>query len=397
MKKINVIGAFDRYNFGDVLLPIIFAERMKKYKNCSLDFYALKEANLEYCGGLKTKSLSALQHKNNKNDIFCIVGGDVIGADIGTMYLHLSKNKIKTFIFKCIRKVLGSNRFNNLCQIITKYESIFPWVINREIYGKNIKIIYNAVGATNSCNISSQNQKSKLLSDLNMADYISVREDLSFKLIEPVNSKIYPDSAICMSEYFKPDRLNNNTNRNILKFINSNKNKYIVIQVNREYLKNKNIKLIRNEFLKVLNKGYKIVLLPIGFAELHEDLYSLKKIKRKIISENIILFEKVNIFEIMNIISNAYIFLGTSLHGNITAISYCVRHFAISKKMKKLINFNKLWDIDAQKCVFELDNFSKCLDIAEKITDNDLIKNKDKLIKLANENFDNIIKIIESE
>lgn len=396
LKRINIIGAFDRYNYGDVLLPIILSNRLKEY-NFDIKYVSLKSADLTYCGGVKTESLLNLQNRDNNNDIFLVVGGDVVGADIGTMYLHMCENKIKVFLFKCIRKIIGKNFFNKLCLKITKINSIYPWVIDKKLYGKKIKIIYNAVGATNALSIKNSDDKEKLLDVLKQCNYISVREDFSSKIISPIKSDIYPDSAISMSRYYPISELDKKTDTFLKEYIHSKKNKYVTIQINREYLKDKNINIICNELRKIIDFGYDIVLLPIGFAALHEDLYSLRKIYKLIDCENVRLFEKINIFEIMNIISNSYLFLGTSLHGNITAMSYGVRHFMLGKKMHKLIEFINLWDIDKQKKIYELDDLSDCIKNAKLITDSELIENKNILLKLSDKNFNNILNIIERE
>ena len=55
--------------------------------------------------------------------------------------------------------------------------------------------------------------------------------------------------------------------------------------------------------------------------------------------------ENLNIYEIMYIESQSKCFIGTSLHGNITAISYEVNNIGIDKSVKKLDEFLKTWSL----------------------------------------------------
>lgn len=56
MRNINIIGAFDRNNYGDLLFPIIIKEvLLKKGIAGNFNFFALKESDLSNVGALPTK------------------------------------------------------------------------------------------------------------------------------------------------------------------------------------------------------------------------------------------------------------------------------------------------------------------------------------------------------
>src|SRR5690606_244290 len=50
-----------------------------------------------------------------------------------------------------------------------------------------------------------------------------------------------------------------------------------------------------------------------------------------------------NIYEIMYLISHSDYFLGTSLHGCITAFAYNTPFIPLNKKVRKLNNYTKTW------------------------------------------------------
>ena len=97
---------------------------------------------------------------------------------------------------------------------------------------------------------------------------------------------------------------------------------------------------------------------------------------------------------IYNIINSKF-YVGTSLHGVITATSYGIPHMVFSNNIKKAINFINTWNtspvvfcnpnelVEKFNLLMQTENLYSILDI-----------NSKKLKKLANENFNNIMKII---
>ena len=122
----------------------------------------------------------------------------------------------------------------------------------------------------------------------------------------------------------------------------------------------------------------------------HDDKIALKKIYKNINDNRVYFFNKLNVFDIMYCIANCKFFAGTSLHGNITAMSYGVKHIGLNKKITKLDEFLKTWEIKEQnKCI----NFNELYSwyMKSKNINDDLIEgNRKNLIRLALGNFNNM-------
>ncbi|MGM1331576.1 polysaccharide pyruvyl transferase family protein, partial [Klebsiella michiganensis] len=95
-KHVVLYGAFDRYNYGDNLMPILL-ERffLSEYVKCSKDYefiYASINSSDLSCYKCKpTVPIKSLL----KNDIdynIIVVGGEVMGADVGTLFSHVQNN-----------------------------------------------------------------------------------------------------------------------------------------------------------------------------------------------------------------------------------------------------------------------------------------------------------------
>ena len=76
--------------------------------------------------------------------------------------------------------------------------------------------------------------------------------------------------------------------------------------------------------------------------------------------KNTYFFENINIYEIMYLIKNSKLFIGTSLHGLITSISYGIPHMAYTNKIEKQIKFLNTWKTTS---IIYTDSDNMCQDI----------------------------------
>lgn len=402
--KIGVFSAGDRNNYGDILFPIIFNKYFEDKLEIEIINYGIMKSDLSKFGGLETREITA--SIKDENDYIIICGGETLGADWTGAFLTYDqfKNKLLNFTFRLMNKIFGLNWNIFLKRVILgnnmeKYK--MPYNLSPKMYNGKSKIIYNAVGGS-TIDLLNNNYKKYLKGILLEAEYVSVRDERTIENLQKLGlEKIinsYPDSAILMSEYYNNEQLKKlctkNFEKNYLKKILSTK--YIVFQISEDYSKGK-IQIIEKELEKIYEATkLQLVLLPIGRAAYHLDQIPLKKIYKKLKNKiNIIYIDTQNIYEVMFILANTELYIGTSLHGAITAFSFGRRHVALTSKVSKLREFLKTWSLgDYYIEINELSQkVQKCL--------NEDIKNIELKSKLAKdkaiENFENIKKIIKGK
>jgi len=396
MNNILIIGAIDRFNYGDLLFPHIIEKEIKKYiKNeVKFDYYGLIESNLENSGGKSTKSLKQFYHDlNNKQNVTVIVaGGEVLTPDWAVLNAYLNKKykliydiiiKLKSFIPYSRRLI------NSLAMKQLGGKTKFPFIIEPENFNPGIKIIYNAVGGYNISRLA----RKELLNSLPKYTYFSVRDGKAYAyfLEKNLNNvELKPDSAILLSDHYPVQELKELASREVQELINSYSNGYLVFQVAYyKFLQNK------ADIINLLDNIYKkyhlpIVLCPIGTAIGHEDNRAANQIGELIKAEHYISrFE--NIWDIMLLIASSKFFIGTSLHGAITAMTYNVPYICVDKKQLKLHGYLETW---APEILNKTRDFSEVLDSMDKvfsIPKEILNENKNYQIKLAKESFQKII------
>lgn len=391
--NIAIVGAFDRYNYGDILMPIILKKEIEKNinnKEINIDYYGLSKSNMEFCGGIDTEELSKIYNK--KYEIVILDGGDILSVNWSDMFLNLQTSKIRILLFKIIRKI-SYNFSNEIARKKLKGRTEKPWVLDKEELKCN-KLIYNTVDGKIENNI-----KSKTINTIKKIDYISLRNEEIFKDVKKTNSnaKLYPDSVISLSKYFTEEEIEKKVSKKVKDFVQNNK--YYVFQCKNTIGKKYYEDIIENINKISLDLKIKCLLLPIGYAQGHEDQIILKKINNELEEGISDFFEFNNIYEIIYMIKNSKLFIGTSLHGLITSISYGIPHIAYTKEIVKQIKFLNTWKTTPMIYTNPKKMYENTKNILNNYEENisKLQERKSLLENLAEENFENINNIIKME
>lgn len=384
---IHFLSASDRINYGDLLFPIIF-KKFADESGFKIKFYnyGIVKSNLSEFGGLPTESYRSLLKniENFQGGKLVIGGGEVFFANwntlysfISTVYFKLNKNKSVQNL-KIPKFLLARNRVE------------VPFCPSKsELKNDKLKLFFSSVGgsfsgkANSDCNF-------KIRETLKSACLLSVRDRRSLKSMEQkdLNAKLVPDSALIMSDYFTKEILINKISDDYKKI----QNKYIFLQVGK-FKGPQNIEQFVFELKEVsVQLGLDVVLCPIGKATGHEDDIMLQQIK--IYEDSFIYFDPKNIFDIMYLISNSSLYMGTSLHGVITAQSFSVPFIGLNKNLVKVSSYLKTWICNSMDCL-QFDEISKAIEIFKE-WDSSLLYEKTIVQKqLVRDNLDIILYVDE--
>lgn len=396
-KTIFSLGAYDRFNYGDILFPIISKNFFElNYPTLNFECYALKESDFSKYGGLPTKSIRRLHESNDlkDGDTIFFTGGGTLGSDWYNMHANLLGYYGNKILYYASR-IIGNEKINKISRLYFGGKSEFPWIADADDFDKNLKIIYNSVGGSELGTIS-EKRRTLAIEKLSRASYLSFRDKETANVCKQIESEcllnVAPDSAILMSEQYPIDILFNKINPN-LRNTASNK-KYVCFHANYSYLK-KNISEITNQLEKIYREhNLETILLPIGRYVGLDDHIGLRELLNKLSTPALIISEEASIWDIMYTIANASLFIGTSLHGNVTSQSFGVPHIGLSGKKSKLDFYLNTWGIDGQSNCSNIKDASMIATNILNIPASVRMQNRDQLIKLATNNFHKIAEII---
>lgn len=383
MDRIGVLGPHDRINYGDFLFPKMLEYSMSTLFNQKIELkkYSLISADFSYLGAFKTQKFKALTSdiNNNEIDIIIVSGGESLSAKWSNLYSYI--NPLYDLFYQ--NKNIKNNRiFRNIPKLLLGNKTEYPFIIDKINYKTtDFKVIYHAVGGGENLNTS----QIKTLTDSSL---VGLRESRSYNhIINKSNSKnihLVPDSAIIISDVYPLKTLEKKIQGD-----------YVFFQLSHYKHQNK-IQEVIQQLRKLSEKEHQIVLCPIGTAKGHEDHIILERIYKEIKNEKIIFIDKQpTINDIISYIAHSKLYIGTSLHGVITSMSYGIPYIALNPNQSKLVSFLNTWSIPELNFIYDTDKFSANLDYYFKNDFKDKINIHTDFLKTKYYEFvDEIIKYI---
>lgn len=391
MKKIFIYGAIDRFNYGDLLFPLILKEKLEKSGLLQLSYYGIIESDLSEFGALPTRSLKEFYRDCNqtKDAVVIVAGGEVLQAPWGPVYSYLNPRfyKIYRFFSHMLRRYsFGVN--NLIAKNLLGAKTMQPFVIDPDIFPRLKGVIYNSAGG-----ITTKSYPMEITKALQKSLFISCRDEKTFRLLsqEVPQLKLLPDSAILMSTIFNEHFLMEKTS-GLQKFDCGYD--YIFFQISRNVASGLGIKALAGKLDKLaLNTGRKIVLCPIGTALGHEDNIVLKQIYDEMTGYRTILVTHPSVWDIMALISHASLYIGSSLHGVITSMSFAIPYLSVGN-LNKVNSYVSTWGVDELKGDTNFENWNKKISAALNTDHSGLQKNRDLQIRLSEKSMEEITQLL---
>lgn len=294
--RIAQVGAFDFENYGDLLFVDVLGRHLGKRLDC-IDITLFSPIG----GELPNSNMFVYRvdemeemHSESPFDAIVIGGGDLI---------HFQR--IITHVKRC-----GG---------ATIYDVASMWVVPILLSWKyNIPIFWNAPGVPLPFEGA---QRDLCLALCMQSDYVSVRDANAAK--ELINAgvssdvvNIVPDSVLSIATLFDEGEL-------AASFPHEDKlipGKYLFFQCNTSF-SDEEIAACADLLLEVKREsGLQVLLSPIGYGL--EDQKALDKIDELHPNEFIRLNDDFNQYRILSLIANSACYMGSSLHGCITANAF---------------------------------------------------------------------------
>tara|TARA_Y100000780_G_scaffold217521_1_gene221699 strand:- start:134 stop:1345 length:1212 start_codon:yes stop_codon:yes gene_type:complete len=344
-KHIILYGAFDRYNYGDNLMPVIFEQYIVKYRpeilaDYQLVYASISRADLSEYKCPSTVSIEQALAAAPEGSALIVIGGEVLCASNLTLLLHMQKSDFTHQLMVFLKKALGKY----LAKLASPFYGTpweFPYIPPVARLPKGLSLLFNTVGGEIS--IGNQAKQQEVVNSLNGSIHLSVRDQRTVKELNGFceNVLLSPDSVFLIADLIDDTFLESYLSE---KIVTTGKRKYISFQASPHKIKYDAQETARYLDIIAEKLGAEVVLLPIGYASGHDDRAFLRKVKPLLKTKNT-LFDALNVWEIMFVIKHSQCFLGTSLHGIISAMAFNVPHFGINPNIAKVEHFLRNWSV----------------------------------------------------
>ena len=297
-------GTYDLQSLGDTMFPVVFKGEMEKRlgkDNVIIDLYSPFGTEHPYNNLPLVHSVKELREEHAKRPYDCLVLG-------GGEFVHFLQVE-----------------YISVDELKQQYQPGELWrKPQAEAQELGIPVFWNCVGV--SRDFENEEEINIIRDSCKELGYLSVRDKYSKIRLEKMagvqNVHEVADMLWLFNRHFSAEKLADQKKQLETEYPFLQKD-YLVLQYGTSADLDK-----LGEIVNKIGERYnlEIVLLTINYC--HEDEDIVKKLKEKFSNFRMI-DKKLQPVEIMSVISGGKYFLGTSLHGNITAMSYGVKNLCL--------------------------------------------------------------------
>jgi hypothetical protein len=319
---IGHLGTFDVENYGDLLYPIVLQHLLK-----------LPTRQYSLLPGVEIEPIRSLfQNGYEAPRTLVIGGGDILRTDWDLVARHYGRSSRLTQ--ERLRHAIGTGAalgytLTKSGRFFTKrfrarwmdYPAAGPFLIHPKTLPEQSRVAYVSCGVPHEFR---DDEVDRVRETLEHASFIALRDEQSVGKLAGINCdvRIAPDVTVTLSDQFDQSTLSGR-GRRILSRFGVREDLPLLVFQSQPYPG-----FLEGDILRELRRykerrNVEVVALPLGYCHGdHEFLQSLAKQ-----SNGIVKYADVHsIFDMLAIIAAGDVFVGTSLHGNITAFSFGIPH-----------------------------------------------------------------------
>lgn len=350
---VSIVGAFDRFNYGDVLFAKV-AEHMigQALPGSTMSFHALRPSDLRSEGGVVTDALSEIYRFRagpGQRHLVLLSGGELLAPTWTQMAEHLVPRSISLQLKRLHRRT-GHAMWNGLWRRVYGCPNLQPWTVDPDDLAEpaSAAVAYNAVGGTSLGSLSARELQWQKRA-LQKAAWITVRDAQAADAVEArglPRPRLAPDSAVIMPALLD-EKAARDGREAALKSAGLGAGPYLCFQAAERWARGHE-SLIADQLRAIHSTtGLNIMSFAIGRAAGHDDQVTSQRLEELLGQEPWFgaVHAALPVNGIMALIAGSAGYVGTSLHGFITAFAFARPRVGLMAHIGKLTGFRDAWDI----------------------------------------------------
>jgi Polysaccharide pyruvyl transferase len=312
-----LFGAFDRHNFGDLLLPHLIAAMLPGH---SFEMSGLAERDLRAFGGYRVKSLVARGRAPASHLIH--VGGELLTCSAWqAAVMLLDPGEARAVIARYDNEPIAAADWAAR-QLGTP--RAMPYVVGRGASASCGRLVFNAVGGVEWACLSAS-QRNEVMAALRQADWVSVRDHVTQAALraEGMDVPLCPDPAVMVAQCFGELIRKRRQSDAIKEMRDAFPQGFLACQFSAEFGDDATLDALAQELSRVVaGTGLGLVLFCAGAAPWHDDPALYEKMLHLLPPGTARLFRSLYLWDICALIGASRGVVGSSLHGRIVALAH---------------------------------------------------------------------------
>lgn len=340
----------DVENYGDLLYPVVFKLMMQSRKfNGDIRPFGFLEGPAPSGAGYNVASIAEFVKRPSLHlDAMVIGGGDIIRTDkrvLASHYVSLYRERTRKEPFQRLKKLVfgESDAVASFVKRFMPSGAVGPLILDAKDLPTLGKVAYCSCGVPFEFK---ERERTKVARAFDNASFIYVRDHQSADKLKRAgvghSVEVAPDLIVTLSDFYDRDTEASrgreilhlygvDTTTRILGFQCAPQSEHAYVEIAEQL----------HEFSK--RAKCEVALVPIGHC--HNDHHALEHLAE--ISNGAFKYIDIrSIWDMLSVLAACDMFLGTSMHANITAFSFGIPHVVGPLSVDKLGGFLEIVELD---------------------------------------------------
>ena len=327
-----LFGAFDRHNFGDLLIAQVVARMLPRRE---LLFAGLAARDPRGDGGPATVALARVAAFARGRAVDVVhAGGELLTCDAWQAAVMLAAPQRVQALIAAEGEWLRHRRMWARAQL--GFASLAPYVLPKAaLPGVRVRhLAFNAVGGVD-LDTCDADHRTHVLAALQSADSVTVRDQQTQAWLAQwgVDARLIPDPAVMTVALFGTTIRRHAANRAMREVRQTFPGAYAAVQFSADFGDDATLDTLAAQLARVAQAhGIGIVLFRAGAAPWHDDLAVYERVAARLrkAAVRVFVFASLNVWDICALIAGCRVYCGSSLHGRIVAMAYALARLNIS-------------------------------------------------------------------
>ncbi|SDD46390.1 Polysaccharide pyruvyl transferase [Cupriavidus sp. YR651] len=315
-----LFGAFDRHNFGDLLLAQVMGRLLADRR---LLYAGLADRDLRGHGGHRVHAITRLAAAVGDAAVDIIhVGGEILTCHAWeAAVMLLGTEPARSIIAQLDSRAPERTAW---ARDLLGLPDLAPYLLPAGLFPNTRRVIYHAAGGIEFDRLDRAMQD-EVVAKLGSAAHVSVRDRQTRAMLAAhgVRSHLEPDPAVMVRELFGT-RIDSRCHRGELAaLLAAFPRGYLAMQFAAEFGDDQTLALLAGQLQRIARStGLGVVLFRAGAAPWHDDLSCYRRLAARLDDMSVALLESLNLWDICALISRSRCYAGSSLHGGIVANAF---------------------------------------------------------------------------
>lgn len=346
-RRLLLFGAFDRHNFGDLLLAHCAAAR---YRRRAVVFTGLTARDLTAFGGHRVEPLADVLGALGEDAVdFVHVGGEVLTTTAWEAAVMLQTPADAAAAIATYDRDPEARR--DWAAATLRSKRLVPYVVDRALLPSGSVVHFDAVGGV-ALETLAPDERAEVFHALKSATSVSVRDRRTADAVREagIRADLVPDPAAATAALLG-DAIAARNRTGEMAALYARMPDWIAVQLSADHGDDATLDRLAQALHEcAMYRDCGVVLFRAALAPWHDDRDTLERLSRRLAGRPVAILESAHLLDICALLAGARAYIGTSLHGWIVAESFgAAAHCLVRSPRDKAASYLDTWSPTPRK------------------------------------------------